>query len=154
MRAKVLIVTPDAERAGRYASALGDAGFWTTVAARPEQALERARQCQPDFVITDVLTAQCALELPRQLHEVAPDAWVAGLASEVFALDDGLRERLSLDRLLPRGTAPVVLQRSVLQLLESGARPHEPERERWREPERPRERSEHRRSLEYAAPPR
>jgi len=130
MRAKVLIVTPDAERAGRYASALGDAGFWTTVAARPEQALERARYCHPDCVITDVLTAQCALDLPRRLHEVAPDAWVAGLASEVFALDDGLRERLSLDRLLPRGTAPVVLQRSVLEMLESGARPHERSRER------------------------
>jgi len=136
MLAKVLIVTPDAERAGRYASALGAAGFWTTVADRPEQALQRARYCHPDCVITDVLTGQCALDLPRRLHEVAPQAWVAGLASEIFALDDGLRRQLSLDRLLPRGTAPVVLQRSVLDMLGNGPRPLDATAER-RGPEAP-----------------
>lgn len=52
-RRRVLIVDDNVELAENIAEILAMEGYVTTVASSAEEALERAQDCEPDFVVTD-----------------------------------------------------------------------------------------------------
>jgi two-component system cell cycle response regulator DivK len=128
----VLLVEDDLDGRRAYADWLSHAGFDVLQAHNGLQALERAFECAPDVVVTDLnIPGIDGFELTRRLKQDprtcgVPVLAVTGYAT--FASDPARAKRAGCDAVLAKPCSPDALEVAIRSLIGDAPRPVEQRR--------------------------
>lgn len=121
--ARVLIVDDARDNREAYAEYLRFRGFRITEAATGEEALEKARHCDPDVVLLDMrLPDVDGAEVSRRLRASrTTQPSIIALSASVFASDVANALKNGCDAFLAKPCLPDVLETEIRRLLQTQA---------------------------------
>jgi len=102
---KILVVDDETALAKVTQTVLQRLNYETTIATRPQAALEliRAQPAQYDLVITDLTMPQMnGLELAKQLHAIRPDLRIVLATGNIAALDPATLDAAGISAMLEK----------------------------------------------------